>query len=101
MARVKAEAEKEAVAYVPVTRNSEGLRDAIFDEIDAIRNGGSNPTRANAVAKLVLGVVETVRMQLEVQRHFSKMAPDQIDQAMAVLEKPIRLGAALRKDEAA
>lgn len=53
----------------PILRTSAGLRDAIFDEIDAIRNGSSNPTRANAVAKLAAGVVETVRMELEVQRH--------------------------------
>lgn len=79
-------------SLIPVSRDSEGLRDALFDEIDAMRDGSSNPTRANAVAKLALGIVETVRMQLEVQRHFSKIAPDQIDKAMAVLEKPIRLG---------
>lgn len=36
----------------PVSRTSAGLRDAIFDEIDAVRNGTSNPTRANAIAKL-------------------------------------------------
>lgn len=53
----------------PVTRSSAGLRDAIFDEIDAIRNGSGNPTRANAVAKLAATVVETVRMELEVQRY--------------------------------
>lgn len=57
------------VIPTPIVRTSAGLRDAIFDEIDGIRNGSSNPTRANAVAKLAAGVVETVRMELEVQRH--------------------------------
>ena len=56
---------------VPVARTSAGLRDAIFDELDAIRDGSSNPTRANAVAKLAAGVVETVRMEIEVQKHLS------------------------------
>lgn len=56
-------------ASTPIVRTSAGLRDAIFDEIDSIRNGSSNPTRANAVAKLAAGVVETVRMELEVQKH--------------------------------
>ena len=32
-----------------VSRTSAGLRDAIFDELDAIRSGESNPTRANAI----------------------------------------------------
>lgn len=53
----------------PVVHTSEGLRDAIFDEIDAIRTGTSNPTRANALAKLATGIVEIVRMEMEVQRH--------------------------------
>lgn len=56
-------------APAPVSRTSAGLRDAIFDEIDAIRAGTSTPTRANAVAKLATGVVETVRMELEVHKH--------------------------------
>ncbi len=53
----------------PIVRTSAGLRDAIFDEIDGIRSGTSNPTRANAVAKLATGVVETVRMEIEVQKY--------------------------------
>jgi hypothetical protein len=52
-----------------IIRTSAGLRDAIFDEIDAMRSGVSSPTRANAVAKLATGIVETVRMEIEVQRH--------------------------------
>jgi hypothetical protein len=55
-------------ATSPVGRTSAGLRDAIFDEIDAMRNGESNPTRANAVAKLAAGIVDTVRMDIEVQK---------------------------------
>ena len=51
-----------------ITRTSAGLRDAIFDEIDYIRAGQSNPTRANAVAKLATGIVETVRMEIEVEK---------------------------------
>ena len=62
-------ANSQKTAPLPIQRTSAGLRDAIFDEIDAIRRGASNPTRANAVAKLATGIVETVRMELEVQRH--------------------------------
>lgn len=77
----------------PIVRTSAGLRDAIFDEIDGIRNGSSNPTRANAVAKLAAGVVETVRMELEVQRHLrSHKAADQ-QQAASALGVPLALGA--------
>ena len=57
-----------------VNRTSAGLRDAIFDELDAIRNGSSNPTRANAVAKLAGSIVETVRMEIEVQKYAQQSA---------------------------
>jgi hypothetical protein len=58
----------------PVVRSSAGLRDAIFDEIDSLRNGTSNATRANAVAKLAGTIVETVRMELEVQKYATATA---------------------------
>ena len=67
-------AKKETNEAPAVQRTSAGLRDAIFDELDAIRNGSSNPTRANTVAKLAGSVVETVRMEMEVQRHLNSSA---------------------------
>ena len=76
----------------PITRTSSGLRDAIFDEIDAIRDGTSNPTRANAVAKLATGIVETVRMELEVQRHLRQHAGDEPKLPEANLGMPLSLG---------
>ena len=78
----------------PIQRTSAGLRDAIFDEIDSVRNGTSNPTRANAIAKLATGIVETVRMEIEVQRHLRntsvKPAKDQAD--LTGLGAPLALG---------
>lgn len=84
--------EKTNVQHTPVLRTSAGLRDAIFDEIDAIRNGDSNPTRANAVAKLAAGVVETVRMELEVQRHLRSHKPGDAAIETNSLGSPLALG---------
>lgn len=39
-------------ATSPTIRTSAGLRDALFDELDSLRNGTTNPAKANAVAKL-------------------------------------------------
>lgn len=82
------------VTPTPIQRTSAGLRDAIFDEIDAVRNGSSNPTRANAIAKLATGIVETVRMEIEVQRHLrttaAKPAKDSAD--LTGLGSPLALG---------
>lgn len=77
----------------PVTRSSAGLRDAIFDEIDAIRNGTGNPTRANAVAKLAATVVETVRMELEVQKYAAASAGKVQVTEHSALPQPLALGA--------
>lgn len=56
-----------------IIRTSEGLRDAIFDEIDGIRNGTSNPARANSVAKLASTVIDSVRVEIEVYRHLKSV----------------------------
>lgn len=77
-----------------VTRSSAGLRDAIFDEIDAMRAGTSNPTRANAVAKLAAGIVDSVRMDLEVQRFAASTANAvKTTEAASPLPSSLKLGA--------
>ncbi len=85
-------AKTDKAAMPPVSRTSAGLRDAIFDELDALRNGDSNPTRANAVAKLSSSVVDTIRMELEVQRHARAMG-DSPAATMSPLGQPLTLGA--------
>ena len=54
-------------------RTSLGLRDALFDEIDALRNGNSNPQRASALARLAGQIVNTVRVEIAHQ-HFVQSA---------------------------
>lgn len=77
-----------------IVRSSAGLRDAIFDEIDAIRRGESNPTRANAVAKLAAGIVETVRMEIEVQKFARSSDGGKAPEVRNVLGSPLQLSAA-------
>lgn len=79
--------QNKTTATNPVSRSSMGLRDAIFDEIDAIRNGESNPTRANAVAKLAAGIVDTVRMDIEVQK-FAQSTAGQVQATVAAPTAP-------------
>jgi hypothetical protein len=55
-----------------VSRTSSGLRDALFDELDDLRNGRTNPTKANAVSKIASSIISTVEMELEVHRIMSK-----------------------------
>lgn len=57
----------------PVVRTSAGLRDALFDELDRLRNGETNAARANAVARLSDQVCSTVQLELDVQRYMQKL----------------------------
>ena len=85
---------KTETTFAPVIRTSAGLRDAIFDELDAIRMGKSNPTRSNAVAKLASSIVETVRMEMEVQRQL-RTVPTKVEEvSQSPLGTPISLGRA-------
>jgi len=61
----------------PVVRTNAGLRAAMFDEIDGMRAGTSNPTRANAVAKLATVVIDSVRMELEVAKYIRGVPSDE------------------------
>lgn len=84
---------KDTVATPKVNRTSAGLRDAIFDELDAIRDGTSNPTRANAVAKLAGSIVETVRMEVEVQKHIRQTSQTkEVNSPDYGLGQPMALG---------
>lgn len=73
----------------PVERTSAGLRNALFDALDALRNGSMNANNANAVAKIADGVIATVKMEMEVQRHLRRSP--QTDETPA-LGAPINLG---------
>lgn len=75
-----------------MVRTSAGLRDVIFDELDGLRQGTTNPTKANAVAKLAMTVVETVRMEIEVAKHADALNKRQPDQPKPALGGPIDLG---------
>ena len=78
------------VAMPAVVRTSAGLRDALFDELDRLRNGDTNATNANAVARLADQVINTVQMELEVHKHLQRMPEGD---AAARLPKPISLSA--------
>lgn len=78
---------------LPVARNSAGLRDALFDELDGLRNGSTNPAKASATAKLATGIIDTVRMELDVQRHISKYSGKNMEE-LSKLANPVLLGTA-------
>jgi hypothetical protein len=71
---------KNEVLIIPKT--IEGLRDALFDEINDIRAGRSSLQRARAVAQLASKAIDSIRVQIQYGRLISQ----------ANNEKPIPLG---------
>jgi hypothetical protein len=55
-------------------RTSGGLRDVLFDEIDALRAGKSNPARARALAMLANTALKSVEIEIEFQKYVSSVS---------------------------
>lgn len=72
-----------------VVRSTKGLRDALFDEMDALRHGRSNPHVASAQAKLAVQIINSVRLDIEYQKHIQS-TPDSKGIGMSI--NPILLG---------
>ena len=62
--------------HIPKLPNIEstaaGLRDALFDEINALRRGEDTLRRAKAIAQLAHRIIEAARIALEVNSGLSK-----------------------------
>ena len=69
-------------------RTSRGLRDTLFDELDMLRNGESEPLRAAAVAKLAVQIINTAMIEVHLQR--TDLSLTSTDKALRV--RPIQLG---------
>lgn len=59
-----------------VIRSSSGLRDVLFDEIDSLRNGESNPARATALAKLSVQIINSVTMEIQYNKYLAAANKD-------------------------
>lgn len=70
-----------------VVRTSSGLRDALFDELDNLRNGNSNPHQARAVASIASQVISSVRMEINYRTFLNEQ-----EATMDTVNKPIQLG---------
>jgi hypothetical protein len=69
-------------------RTSLGIREVLFDELDKLRDGTSNPSRANAVAKTATSIINTVRLELEHAKFVTALGED----SRAAKVEPLRLG---------
>jgi len=70
-----------------VIRTSIGLRDALFDEIDALKAGNSNPSRASAMSKLAVQIINSAKMEAQFQQYCTSTTGNSL-----VASKPVQLG---------
>lgn len=52
----------------PISRTSEGVRDALFDEWDRLRSGEVDAQRAIATANLARQILSSVRIEIDHSR---------------------------------
>ena len=71
---------------LPVGRTSGGLRNALFDEIDALRNGSSNAARARSVAMLANSILQSVSAEIEYHKYVCDATKGTSIQKLGVLE---------------
>ena len=80
---------KQVKVRVTTERTSRGLRDALFEELDGLRNGEIEPLRASAVAKLAVQIINTAMIEVHLRR--TDLSLDQhLDSTIKV--RPIQLG---------
>ncbi len=69
-------------------RTTEGLRDILFDEIEAMRGSDPDPTRARSIATLSREILSTARLELQFQEATARMQA----QGANVSFQPLALG---------
>jgi hypothetical protein len=53
---------------IVIPKTIEGLRDALFDEINSLRSGQGNLQQARAIAQLSAQAIDSIRVQIQYGR---------------------------------
>ena len=70
----------------PMARTSAGLRNVLFDEVDALRNGTSNPARARSIAMLTNTALKSVEVEIEFHKYVSDVSKFEGGAKIGILE---------------
>lgn len=55
-------------------RTTQGLRDALFDELDELRGPEPNPEKSMAVANIAKQIINTAKVELDFHRMIAQQA---------------------------
>ena len=69
-----------------LVRNTVGLRDALFEEWEALRDGSSNPARARSIAMMANTILQSVQVEIEYHKYVSDISKHPVN------EKAIEFG---------
>lgn len=61
----------EPESLLPVPKSAEGLRDALFDEINSMRSSKGNIGKARVIAQLAHRIIEAARLSLQISGKLS------------------------------
>lgn len=61
-----------------IDRNTSGIREVLFQELQSLRSGDSTPQRASAIAKLCGQIVNSAKLDIDYQRFVSEGSDDNV-----------------------
>lgn len=78
-----------------LVRNTTGLRDALFEEWEALRDGSSNPARARSIAMMANTILQSVQVEIEYNKYVRDISKQpNVEKAVELGTTQIQLGKA-------
>lgn len=62
-------AKSKQLPQTQIHRSTTGLRSAIFEEMEALRNGLSNPARSRSMAMMANTILQSVQVEIEYHKY--------------------------------
>lgn len=66
------------LSTIAVPKTAIGLRDAMFDEINALRAGSTNLNKAKLISQLAARIIEATRLEVTVSKKLTNKEPLQL-----------------------
>lgn len=73
-------------AMSKMKRTTKGLRDILFDEIEELRSGDGDPTRALAVANLAKQIINVAKVELQFHEQMTRHAENGVPLSLGSME---------------
>lgn len=84
-----------------LVRSTVGLREALFEEWEALREGKSNPTRARSVSALANTILQSVQVEIDYHKYVTNVQNPSPKKSIGFDGTKIQLGESEKEKEAA